>query len=242
MRKTWMILLTIGMLVFGAAIVSAQGGSGRGGNGNRGNGNNGNQNAVQVCDPESPEDCLTQSQQNAFNNGGIGFVNPQDGSQWNSNQRGKMNRGSGSNGTGVYTQLPPATVDTLPDDVVALIIDGWMDEQHAYAVYEEVINNFGEVAPFVSIQNAEAQHIAAWELLFDRYDIEAPAVPTFDVPQLASVSEACSAAADAEIANFALYDTMLETFVDYPDVYQIALALRNASEFNHLPAFESCAG
>ncbi|MCA9916140.1 MAG: DUF2202 domain-containing protein, partial [Anaerolineae bacterium] len=92
------------------------------------------------------------------------------------------------------------------------------------------------------ILQAEAQHEAAWEFLFDRYGLTLPEAPEFDIPAFASLQDACAAAAAAEIANFDLYDQQLEAFADYPDIYQIVLALRNASEFNHLPAFENCAG
>jgi hypothetical protein len=93
----------------------------------------------------------------------------------------------------------------------------------------------------VNIQRAESQHIAAWEFLFDRYGIDIPELPVIDIPQFASLSEACDAAAAAEIANFGLYDSMLEAFAGYPDIAQVTQALRNASEFSHLPAFETCA-
>ena len=32
-----------------------------------------------------------------------------------------------------------------------------------------------------------------------------------------------------------------DLFEEYPDIYQVSLALRNASEFNHLPVFQTCA-
>ncbi len=35
---------------------------------------------------------------------------------------------------------------------------------------------------------------------------------------------------------------MLVTLADYPDMVQVVTSLRNASEFQHLPAFEQCAG
>jgi len=58
----------------------------------------------------------------------------------------------------------------------------------------------------------------------------------------ASPQEAYALGFEPEIANFVLYDEMRATSEPSPDVYQGALALRNASEFNHLPAFENCAG
>jgi hypothetical protein len=142
---------------------------------------------------------------------------------------------------GYYATLPPTTGVELSDSMIAAMTAGWLDEQHAYATYEAIINQFGNIAPFVNIQRSEAQHIASWELMFDRYGVELPAVPEFDTPEFATLSAACQAAADAEIANFGLYDTMLATLSDFPDMVQVITTLRNASEFSHLPAFQNCA-
>ena len=62
--------------------------------------------------------------------------------------------------------------------------DGLADEQHAYAVYAAVIEQFGAVRPFTNIQKAEAQHMAAWEFLFDRYGIPTPQPPSLTCPNL----------------------------------------------------------
>ncbi|MBL8133123.1 MAG: hypothetical protein JNL42_14780 [Anaerolineae bacterium] len=154
---------------------------------------------------------------------------------------GAMN-GNGAYGGGLMLNLPPASTEALSQDSIDLMIDGWLDEQHAYAVYGSIIEQFGAVRPFVNIQRSEAQHIAAWETLFARYGVTVPEVPAFDVPQFASVAEACAAGAVAEVANFDLYDSMLAAFQPYPDLAYVAQALRDASEFSHLPAFENCAG
>lgn len=171
-------------------------------------------------------------------NGGVG--GGYQGGRNGDTPRGNAN--ASMNGGGFMLNLPPASVNELPDDVVDLMIDGWVDEQHAYAVYGAVIAQFGAVRPFTNIQTSEAQHIAAWETLFDRYGIAVPEIPTFDLPVFASVSEACSVGAAAEIANFDLYDSMLAAFDPYPDLLYVAQSLRDASEFSHLPAFENCAG
>ncbi|MBZ0283843.1 MAG: hypothetical protein K8L97_24105 [Anaerolineae bacterium] len=147
-----------------------------------------------------------------------------------------------NNGGGLYLNLPPASTDELPQDIIDLMIDGWLDEQHAYAVYGSVIDQFGTVRPFVNIQRSEAQHIAAWETLFVRYGIAIPEVPAFELPEFASLGEACAIGAEAEVANFDLYDTMTTSFEPYPDLLYVSQSLRDASEFNHLPAFEMCAG
>jgi len=137
----------------------------------------------------------------------------------------------------------PAPVDgPVPDEVVALITAGIEDEWHAYAVYAAVIEQFGAVRPFTNIQRAEAQHAAAWATIFERYGLPLPEQPTWDIPEFASLADACAAAADAEIANMDLYDEMLTTLADYPDMLQVATALRAASADKHLPAFERCAG
>lgn len=238
-RKTLFTALFVGLLVLSAGVVAAQQGNGNQGDGNRGN-NAGGPNMQGNAEPQG--NCLDEPQMNAFRNGGMGFVNPQTGEGWNGQQRGRMNRGAGENGVGFYVGLPPATVDELPQEIVDLMIEGWLDEQNAYATYESIMAQFGEVTPFVNIQQAEVQHAAAWEFLFDRYDIDLPELPDTDIPQFESVAAACAAGAEAEIVNFSLYDTMLAAFEEYPDIYQVALSLRNASEFNHLPAFENCAG
>ena len=159
--------------------------------------------------------------------------------------RGGQNAGAArgsANGTGGFMlNLPAASVSDLPQDVVDLMVSGWLDEQHAYAVYGAVIDQLGAVRPFTNIQRSEAQHIAAWETLFARYGIAVPEVPAFDLPAFTSVNEACSVGATAEVANSGLYDTMLTAFQPYPDVQYVAQALRDASEFSHLPAFENCA-
>lgn len=229
-RKVTVIVLVLSLLALATAAVYAQAGG------------NGNGRGAPVTQPDNPGTCVDDPQLNTYNNGGIGFVNPQNGAQWNDQQRGQMNRGAGANGTGFYASLPPASATELPQSIIDLMIEGWLDEQHAYAAYESIMTQFGEIAPFTSIQQAEVQHAAAWEFLFDRYGIPVPEVPDFDVPTFASVAEACALGAEAEIANFALYDEMLAAFEPYPDIYQVALALRNASEFNHLPAFQTCAG
>lgn len=136
-----------------------------------------------------------------------------------------------------------ASVDVqLGDEVIAAMTAGLMDEYHAYATYQAVIDQFGDVLPFTRIQASEAQHIAAWQNLFERYGLEIPSAPVADATvTFASLSEACSVAASAEIANFGLYDSMVATLSDYPDMLRVVNTLRDASEFHHLPAFENCA-
>jgi hypothetical protein len=139
--------------------------------------------------------------------------------------------------------LPPAVPGPLPEDVVAALNAALQDEYNAYATYQAVIDQFGAVRPFTNIQQAEANHIAALTFLFERYGlpVTAPA-PLDSAPAFGTLADACAVGAAAEVANFGLYDSWLETAQDYPDITQVFTSLRNASEFNHLPAFERCAG
>ena len=71
---------------------------------------------------------------------------------------------------------------------------------------------------------------------------EVPSITASVDMNVSSLAEACAIGAEAEIANFGLYDQWIATVSDYPDLVQVFTALRNASEFSHLPAFQACAG
>lgn len=132
---------------------------------------------------------------------------------------------------------------TLPAEVVKAMQAGILDEYHAYNVYQAVIDQFGKVRPFTNIQAAEAQHIAAWKTIFERYGVALPTVPTLTPkPTFATLANACQAAVQAETANVKLYDDMLATLKAYPDMTWVVTALKNASLQRHLPAFQRCAG
>jgi hypothetical protein len=239
-KRSFIILLVLAMaLMIGLTAAYAQGGRGDGGRGNQG-GDAGYQGG-------QPDDG-GRGQGGSGNQGGdAGYQGGQpDDSGIPGNQGGGVCCQAGpqarhGNGVGLHLNLPLSSGAELTPEVIDLMIDGWLDEQHAYAVYGSVIDQFGAVRPFANIQDSEVQHVAAWEFLFERYGIATPETPAFDVPEFTTVSEACAVAVDAEGANFDLYDTMLAAFEPYPDLLHVAQSLRDASEFNHLPAFERCA-
>lgn len=140
------------------------------------------------------------------------------------------------------TNLPAAVPGEVPADVIDALNAGLQDEYNAYAVYQAAIDQFGSVRPFVNIQRAEANHIASLEFLFERYNLTIPEPVSAAAPEFATVAEACAAGVEAESANFELYDQWLATVQNYPDMVQIFTNLRDASEFQHLPALELCAG
>lgn len=115
------------------------------------------------------------------------------------------------------------------------------DEYHAYAVYGQVVSDFGANAPFANIQNSEQTHINALLSLFNLYSVPVPANPWLGkVPSFASITDACVAGADAEIANLNLYTKLFET-TGRQDILNVYQSLQWASDQKHLPAFQSCA-
>lgn len=52
--------------------------------------------------------------------------------------------------------------------------------------------------------------------------------------------EACCAAVEDAIENAQMYDRLLASTKEYPDVQQVLMKLQRASLENHLPAFERC--
>jgi hypothetical protein len=140
----------------------------------------------------------------------------------------------------------PAWSQTLTPDAEAALGSALQDERHAEAFYATVIANFGEARPFSKIIKAEQQHEAMLIDLYETYGIavpengyvtgvlEAPAAPE-------TLVDACKIGVAAEVANRDLYNgNILPAVAAYPDITQVMQRLRDASEENHLPAFERC--
>ena len=93
------------------------------------------------------------------------------------------------------------------------------------------------------IVNAEVKHSQALTTLFERYGLAVPENPfTIDeMPAFTSLTEACRAAAQAEIDNVAIY----EKFFSHELPEDVRLVFENlswASQYRHLPAFQRCSG
>ena len=66
------------------------------------------------------------------------------------------------------------------------------DEYRAWATYDQVMRDFGEVRPFSNIREAEARHIEALRVLFSRYGLDIPENPwPGKVTRYADLQEAC---------------------------------------------------
>ena len=129
----------------------------------------------------------------------------------------------------------------MSESVSEVLIEAINDEYRARAIYRHVINRFGEIRPFTNIVNAESRHIAALLPLFEKYGV---AVPQDDWSSRTeaphSILEACQIGVDAEIENAQMYERLLESTANFPDIQQVLIQLQRASTENHLPAFQRC--
>lgn len=130
----------------------------------------------------------------------------------------------------------------LSDEIIEGLTITLLDEYAAYDVYDDIMEQLGEVRPFINLREAEANHALALESLFTRYGLELPEAIDVDVPEFATVTEACTWAYDIEVANVGLYDVYLPFMSDYPDITLVMTTLRDASLEKHMPALAGCSG
>lgn len=116
------------------------------------------------------------------------------------------------------------------------------DEYRAKALYQKVIEQFGDVRPFSNIIQAEQHHIEELLPLFKKYGIDVPQERELEnAPTFSTLQAACEVGVTAEIENAKLYDGFF-TFVKEQDILEVFTALRDTSQNKHLPTFERCAG
>ncbi len=122
------------------------------------------------------------------------------------------------------------------------------DEYHAFATYQVVMEKIGSQRPFSNIIRAEQHHIDLVVAVLKDAGETIPANPYLNGTKPRPVSpttraEACKVGVQAEIANAGLYDgKLLPLAKDNARLTQVLIALRDASQNNHLPAFQRCAG
>lgn len=126
----------------------------------------------------------------------------------------------------------------LNDSDVQVLQEALDDEYRAWATYDQVVADFGEVRPFINIREAEARHMQALLGLFERYGLTAPANPwPGKVERYQSLHAACAAGVVAETANAEMYERLL-ALTQRDDVLEVLRRLQQASQQRHLPAFE----
>jgi hypothetical protein len=132
-------------------------------------------------------------------------------------------------------------MNPLTETEIRALNEALDDEYRAWATYDQVIGDFGEVTPFNNIRAAEARHIEALCMLFGRYGLPVPENPwPGKVARYANPRAACEAGVAAEIANAEMYDRLLKA-TSRPDILTVLHNLQEASQQRHLPAFQRCA-
>lgn len=134
-----------------------------------------------------------------------------------------------------------STISQLSQAEMDALHEALDDEYRAWATYDQVILDFGEVRPFMNIREAEARHIEALRSLFIRYNLPIPENPwPGKVPHYSNLQDACTTGVAAEIENGKLYDRLLAS-TDHRDILRVFRHLQEASQQRHLPAFQRCA-
>lgn len=114
------------------------------------------------------------------------------------------------------------------------------DELKAYATYSTVVEKFGAVFPFVNIVQAEQTHQNALIAIASARDITLVRNEPESITLPKTVQECCELGVAAEIQNIQLYDELLLSVSEHPEVQDLFYRLQAASYNNHLPAFRKC--
>lgn len=140
------------------------------------------------------------------------------------------------------TPAAPATVDTASEKAAWEALMSPDGEYAAYAAYQGVIDKYGRVEPYVTIQAAEQQHIDSLVRQLERTDVTVPTNPYLgNIPTPASLKVAALAWAEGERANVAMYDRLLTQAIDDSRLTGVLENLHRASQNTHLPLFEAAA-
>ena len=132
-------------------------------------------------------------------------------------------------------------MNNLTETEIRALNEALDDEYRAFATYDQVLADFGEVPPFSNIREAEGRHIEALCVLFTRYGLPVPENPwPGKVERYVNLQAACEAGVAAEIANGEIYERLLRA-TDRLDILTVFHNLRDASQQRHLPAFQRCA-
>ena len=147
-----------------------------------------------------------------------------------------------SEGMDVYVYALPAGIIVGSNEAIAWeALMSPVGEYAASAMYQAVIDEFGQVEPYVTIRAAEERHISALIRQLDRYGIDVPANPYLGVVAApADLQAAAEAWAIGEIENVTMYDDLLGKSSD-SNLERVLTNLRRSSQESHLPLFEAAA-
>ncbi len=130
--------------------------------------------------------------------------------------------------------------EPLSDAEIEGLVRAIEEEFGAQALYQSVLDKFGNVSPFNDIVLSEARHASALINQAQKHGIPVPEFPSSEgLPTFETVDEACQAGVDAEIADAELYDELM-SFTTNSVLIRVYTNLQKASLDSHLPAFEDC--
>jgi hypothetical protein len=149
--------------------------------------------------------------------------------------------GTGRGNSAAAPRLASSTALTpLSADETAVLQLAILEEYGALNLYQSVVAQYGNIIPFSGIALAEQQHVNALVRQAEKYGVEVPENPgTANSVSFTSVTAACQAGVDAEIADAALYDDLMSV-TTHSDLLQVYTSLQSASLNSHLPAFDLC--
>lgn len=147
---------------------------------------------------------------------------------------------SGYGQMGYGTMMTGVSTTPLSDDEKDALQKAILEEYGALNLYQSVIAQFGNVYPFSQIALSEQQHVNALVTQASKYGVEVPQNTGLQTTTtFASITDACKAGVDAEIADAALYDD-LKSVTTHSDILRVFTTLQNASLNSHLPSFQAC--
>ncbi|MFC2055082.1 DUF2202 domain-containing protein [Chloroflexota bacterium] len=157
-------------------------------------------------------------------------------SQGGSRGQGKGQGGVGGRGNGGGQ----GSREPLSNAEIEGLVRAIEEEFGAQALYQSVLEKFGNVTPFNDIVLSEARHASALINQAQKYGIQVPEFPSSEgLPAFDTVTETCLAGVDAEIADAELYDELM-SFTTNSALIRVYINLQKASLDSHLPAFEDC--
>lgn len=138
--------------------------------------------------------------------------------------------------SGSVTSPAPATTSGLATSLDT----AYAAETGALATYQNVVKQLGNVLPFPNIITAEQQHVATVKALLTAHGLAVPgAAPGQSSP--ATLTAACSLGVSTEQNMISMYEQAAPQVTAYADVVRAFDNLKQASQVNHLPAFQACA-
>jgi len=131
-------------------------------------------------------------------------------------------------------------VSCLSESEVNALQEALDDEFKAWAICDQVIDDFGPIRPFINIRDSEARHIDALLRVFRNYGLTPPNNAWVEkTPHYESAASACADAGQAEIDNVDLYERIIRSS-ERPEILTVSRNLHDASQQRHLRAFRRC--